>query len=109
VVQHYIEEFAQPDHLTLLPNSDVFMPTGRTKLRVIRELSVKKIDDETCEFTNAVHSPATLELRDFLCQQGIPWERFKAARIPVPEARNRRETPPFAKSIERHALRRTQF
>jgi len=38
-------------------------------------------------------------------QQGIPWEVFKTARKPISEAHNRQETPLFARSIERHALR----
>ncbi len=92
MVQHYIEEIGQADHLRLVSNADVFTPTGRTKIGVIWDLSVKKIDDKTCEFTNAVHSSATPELMDFLGTQGIPWDVFQAARI--------------AKSIERHALRR---
>src|SRR5689334_25187974 len=50
MVQHYVEELAQPDNLTLVSNSDVFAPTGRTKLHVVWDLSVQKIDDETCEF-----------------------------------------------------------
>jgi len=33
---------------------------------VIWDLSVTKIDDKTCEFTNTVHSSATPELVDFL-------------------------------------------
>jgi hypothetical protein len=106
MVQHYIEEIGQPDHLRLVSNSDVFTPTGRTKIGVIWDLSVKKIDDETCEFTNMVHTSATPELIDFPGKQGIPWEVFKAGRKPISEAHNRQETPLFAKSIERHALRR---
>jgi hypothetical protein len=51
-----------------------------------------------------VHSSATPELEDFLGQQGIPWEVFKAARKPISEAHNRQETHLFAKSIEHHAL-----
>jgi hypothetical protein len=105
MVQHYIEEIGQPDHLRLVSNSDVFTPTGRTKIGVIWDLSVKRIDDKSCEFTNAVHSSATPELIDFLGKQGIPWEVFKSARKPISEAHNRQETPLFAKSIERHALR----
>jgi len=100
MVQHYIEEIGQPDHLRLVSSSDVFTPTGRTKIGVIWDLSVKKIDDRTCEFTNMVHSSATPELMDFLGKQGIPWEVFKAARKPISEAHNRQETPLFAKSIE---------
>ena len=87
----------------LLP-LDVFTPTGRTKTGVICDLSVQKIDDNTCEFTNAVHSSATPELVDFLAKQGIPWEVFQAARKPISEAHNRRETPLFTKSVECHGL-----
>jgi hypothetical protein len=106
MVQHFIEEIGQPDHLRLVSNSDVFTPTGRTKVGVIWDLSVKKIDDKTCEFTNLVHSSATPELLEFLGKQGIPFEVFRVARIPMSEAHNRQETPLFAKSIERHALKR---
>jgi hypothetical protein len=44
MVQHYIEEIGQPDHLRLVSNFDVFTPTGRTKISVIWDLSVKKTD-----------------------------------------------------------------
>ena len=104
MVQHYVEEVGQPDLLRLVSTSDVFTPTGRTKIGVIWDLSVRKIDDNTCEFSNTVHSAATAELIDFLGKQGIPWEVFQAARKPISEAHNRQETPMFAKSIERHAL-----
>ena len=105
MVQHYVEEVGKPDHLRLVSNSDVFTPTGRIKIGVIWDLSVKKIDDRSCEFTNTVHTSATAELLDFLAEQGIPLEIFKSARKPVSEAHNKQETPFFAKSIERHALR----
>jgi hypothetical protein len=105
MVQHYVEEISERDHLRLVSNSDVFTPTGRIKVGVIWDLSVKKIDDRSCEFTNTVHSNSTPELAQFLAKQGIPWEVFKSARKPVSEAHNKQETPLFAKSIERHALR----
>jgi hypothetical protein len=105
MVQHYTEEIGQRDHLRLVSVSDVFTPTGRTKIGVLWDLSVRKIDDNTCEFSNTVHSSATPELVEFLGQQGMPWEVFQAARKPISEAHNRQETPMFAKSIERHALR----
>ena len=106
MVQHYVEEISNPDHLKLVSNSDVFTPTGRTKIGVVWELSVKQIDDKTCEFTNFVHSSATPELLDLLGRQGIPLDVFRAARKPMSEAHNRQETPLFAKSIEHHALGR---
>lgn len=105
MIQHYVEEISKPDHLRLVSESDVFTPTGRIRVGVIWDLSAKKIDDCSCEFTNTVHSFSTPELMDSLAKQGIPWEVFKAARKPISEAHNRQETPLFAKSIERHALR----
>ncbi|MBZ5707572.1 MAG: hypothetical protein LAN63_19695 [Acidobacteriia bacterium] len=59
MVQHYIEETGQPDHLRLVSNSDLSTPPGRTKVGMIWDLSGKKIDDRTCEFTNMVHISAT--------------------------------------------------
>lgn len=106
IVQHYVEEVGQRDHLQLVSDSDVFTPTGRTKIGVIWDLRVKKIDDQTCEFTNTVRSSATPDLMDFLGRQGIPLEVFRAARKPISEAHNRQETPLFAQSIERYASRR---
>jgi hypothetical protein len=107
MVQHYVEEIAEPHHLRLVSNSDVFTPTGRVKLGVIWDLSVKKIDADSGEFTNGVHSSFTPELLDSLAKQGIPRDVFQSARKPVSEAHNRQETPLFAKSIERHALSHT--
>lgn len=106
IVQHYVEEIGKPDHLRLVSSSDLFTPTGRTKIDVTWDLSVKKTGDETCEFTNAVHSRATPELLEFLGRQGIPWDVFRNTRQPISAAHNQQETPLFAKSIERHALRR---
>jgi len=105
MVQHYVEEIGEPHHLRLVSNSDVFTPTGRIKVGVIWDLSVKKIDSNTCEFTNEVHSTFTPELLEALAKQGIPRDVFQNARKPISEAHNRQETPLYAKSIERHALR----
>jgi len=105
MVQHYVEDFSRPDHLRLASISDVFAPTGRFKVGVVWDLTVKRIDDHSCEFTNTVHSSATPELIEILAKQGIPFEVFRAARKPISEAHNKQETPFFAKSIERHALR----
>ena len=46
-VQHYIEEIGQPDHLRLVSTSDVFTPTGRTKIGVIW-------DQDTPLFANSI-------------------------------------------------------
>ena len=104
IVQHYVEDIADPDHLRLVSHSDLFTPTGRTKIDVVWDLSVSRIAEETCEFTNSVHSSAPPEMLDFLGKQGIPLDVFRTGRRPISEAHNRQETPLFATSIERHAL-----
>jgi hypothetical protein len=108
MVQHYVEQVAQKDHLVLDSVSDLFTPTGRTKILVRWELSVKPLGANKCELTNHVRSRATPEFWDFLARQGIPFEVFRAQREPISTAHNRQETPFFAASIERHALRRVE-
>ena len=103
MAQHYVERFAQKDHLLLGSTSDIFTPTGRTTIQAIGELRVRELGAGTCEFTNRMRSRATEEFRTFLGRQGIPFEQFRAPRQPASIAHNQAETPLFAASIERAA------
>jgi hypothetical protein len=105
LVSHFKEEITDKHHVRLTSVSDSFTLTGRTTLHVIWDMSVKAIDPNKCEFTNYVHSRPTEEFLEFLAKQGIPFEQFKQARQPVSAAHNRQETPLFAASIERAALK----
>ena len=105
LVQHYVEKLANKDHLILESESDIFTPTGRTTIHILWELSVKAIDGKRCEFTNHVRSSATEEFLSFLDRQGIPLDVFRSQRQPMSIAHNKGETPLFAASIERAALR----
>jgi hypothetical protein len=104
MVQHWVEDVSKPDKLRLVSESDVFTPTGRIKVNVVWEFLVKRIDDDSCELINTVHSTATPELLESLARQGIPREALRASSKPVSEAHNRQETPFFAKSIEKYTL-----
>jgi hypothetical protein len=92
-------------HLKLVLVSDLFTPNGRTTLQVVWELTVIWIDQNSCEFTNHVYTYSTGHLLDLVSHQGIPFELFKAQRVPISKAHNEQETPFFATSIERAALR----
>ena len=105
MVQHYVEVIAERHHLILDSVSDLFTTAGRTKILVMWELSVKRIDAGKCEFTCHVRTRAADELWDFLARQGIPFDVFCAQRQPMSIAHIKGETPLFAASIERHALR----
>lgn len=105
MVQHYVETLGNKDHLVLESISDILTPTGRTTIQVLWEMSVKAIDGGRCEFTNHVRTTATDDFKSFLDRQGIPFDVFRAQRQPMSIAHNRGETPLFAASIERAALR----
>jgi hypothetical protein len=105
VVQHYVAEIREPHFCRMVSLSDSISPVGRTKLQVEWELSARKIDEQTCEYTNHIHSTATDQTLAFFKEHGIPFEKARAARQQASHAHNQEETPKFAKSIEQRALR----
>ena len=104
VVQHYVGEVCEPHFCRMVSISDSISPTGRNKLQVVWELRVRKIDDQTCEFTNHIHSSAIDQTLTFFAEHGIPFEQARASRQQASHAHNQEETPKFARSIERRAL-----
>jgi hypothetical protein len=104
VVQHYVAEIHEPHFCRMVSISDSVSPAGRTKLQVVWELSVKKIDEQSCEYTNHVHSTAIDQTFEFLKAHNISFETARDARQRASHAHNQEETPNFAKSIERKAL-----
>jgi hypothetical protein len=105
VVQHYIAEVREPHFCRMVSISDSISPAGRTKLQVVWELSARKIDGLTCEYTNHIHSTAIDQTLAFFKEHDIPFEKARAARQQASHAHNQEETPKFAKSIEQRALR----
>jgi len=106
IVEHYVETVGTKSNLMLDSTSDVFTPNGRTTIHVTWELSVRDAGGGKSEFTNRVKTFATEDLMAFLARQGIPFDQFRAQRQPASIAHNQGETPLFAASIERDALRR---
>jgi hypothetical protein len=104
VVQHYVGEVREPHFCRMVSISDSISPAGRTKLQVVWELKVRKVHEQTCEFTNHIHSSAIDQTLAFLAEHGIPFEQASTARQQASHAHNQEETPKFAKSIERRAL-----
>lgn len=80
------------------------MPNGRTRVQVIWTLSVKSIDDQSCDYTNSVVAHPTTEFMEFIAKDNITFEDAAAARQRDRGDHNRRETPLFAASIERKAM-----
>ena len=108
VVQHYVAEVHEPHFCRMVSISDSISPAGRTKLQVVWELSVKKIDERTCEYTNHIHGSAIDQTLAFFKEHNIPFEKAHEARQKASHAHNQEETPKFAKSIELRALNISQ-
>jgi len=79
--------------------SDLFTPNGHTRVQVLWALSVKRIDAQTCEYTNSVIAHPTAESVDFTAQRDIRFEDAAVARQHDGGDHNRRGTPLFAASI----------
>src|ERR1700761_4997478 len=104
MIQHYIAEIRTPSLCRMVSTSDAFTPNGRTRVQVIWTLSVKKIDEQSCEYTNSVVAHPTAEFMDFIPRHNISFEEAAAGRQRDGGDHNRREPPLFAGSIERKAL-----
>jgi hypothetical protein len=104
MIQHYVAETATAQLCRMVSTSDAFTPNGRTRVQVIWTLSVQRIDDSSCEYTNSVVAHPTAEFMDFIAKHQISFEDAAAGRQHDGGDHNRRETPLFAASIERLAL-----
>jgi hypothetical protein len=106
MIQHYVAETATPHLCRMVSTSDAFTPNGRTRVQVIWTLSVKRVDESRCEYTNSVEAHPTQAFMDFIAAHGVTFEQAAAARQHDGADHNRRETPLFAESIARHSARR---
>lgn len=52
MIQHYVADIHRPDYCRMLSISDSITQNGRTKVQVLWELKVTKIDENTCLYTN---------------------------------------------------------
>ncbi|MFD2940339.1 hypothetical protein [Flavobacterium notoginsengisoli] len=104
MVQHYVATVHRPDYCRMLSISDSITQNGRTKVQVLWELKVTKIDENTCLYTNEIHTTATPEMFEYLKEHNINLAGAAASRQAASDAHNHEETPNFAKSIENKAL-----
>ncbi len=104
MIQHYVAEVATLPLCRMVSTSDAFTPSGHTRVQVIWTLSAKRIDGHACEYTNCVVAHPTAGFMDFIAAHNISFKDAAAARQHDGGDHNRRETPLFAASIERHAF-----
>ena len=104
MIQYNVAEVRQPQLCRMVSISAAITEKGRAKVKVVWELSAKKIDDRTCEYSSHIHASRTDEFMAFIGENGGGFEQGKISRQGASDAHNREETPNFAKSIEHRTL-----
>ncbi|RKR75861.1 hypothetical protein [Frondihabitans australicus] len=104
-IQHAVHDIFEKDHLRLVSISDALTANGWTTSQGIWELRVTDNGDGTARFSNSVIAHPTEDGLAFYEAHGIPLEQAAAARQEASDAHNHVETPHYAASIERRALR----
>jgi hypothetical protein len=101
LIQHYVEDIAEPHHVRVNSLSDSFTDGGATQLAITWELTIAPVDDATCELSNRVIVQSTPSFLEMLRQAGISdMSRVIAQFTTNTETHNREETPFFARDIE---------
>ena len=108
MVQHYVEDIAEPSHCRLVSLSDSIGPeiAGRAKVAVIWSFSAEAVDANTTKFTNSVEVLTVPGYLETLEKRGIPFSKASELAQLALSAHNAEETPLFAKDIEHKALAR---
>lgn len=100
LIQHYVEDIAEPHHVRVNSLSDLFTEGGATQLEITWELTVRPVDDATSEFSNRVIVRSTPAFLEMLKQAGISDISGVVAQFTAgADAHNREETPFFARDI----------
>jgi len=77
MVQHFVSEVRESKYCRLVSISEAITPKVRTKVQVVWELSAKKINDHTCEYSNHIHASATDEFLAFIEKNGVTFEQAR--------------------------------
>jgi hypothetical protein len=85
--------------------SDVFTALGQTTMRVLWELGVEPLDEQSCEYVNCLTAITTNEFHSFIHARGISLEAAATAYTEAFEAHLALETASLAASIEHRASR----
>ena len=104
LVHQYVGELIDPRGCRMASVSDVFTAAGRTTVRVLWELGVEPLDEQSCEYVNGLTAVSSDEFLSFIDTRGIGIEAAGSAYTEALEAHNALETASIAASIERRVL-----
>ena len=105
LVQHYVEDVAEPRTVRLVSLSESIGPEigSKVKINVIWSFSVEAVDERTTRFTNTVEVRSAPGYLEALASRGVPVDKAAAGAQQALKAHNEEETPLFAEDIGRKA------
>ena len=105
IIEHYIEDISEKLHVRVHSISDNLIGRVYTATEVVWELIAEHQGGDDHKFTNNVWVWTTPMYDQYLEANRIPYEQARNAYQTAVENHNAEETPFFAASVERHALR----
>lgn len=105
LIQHYVEDISEKQLCRVHSISDSFSAMGNTKLGVVWEVSVKPINNRSCELSNRLVILQTEQFAQML--QAVNATDLASVKMQMGQnvaVHNAEETPLFAKDIEVKAL-----
>ncbi|BBX61771.1 hypothetical protein MSAS_09450 [Mycobacterium saskatchewanense] len=105
IVEHYVEDISEKLHCRVHSISDNLVGREYTATEVVWELIAEPKGDDYHEFTNNVWVWTTPSYDRYLDAHRMPYEDARHDYQRAVELHNAEETPFFAASIERRALR----
>ncbi len=103
LVHQYVGELIGCRSCRMASVSDVFTALGQTTVRVLWELGVEPLDEQSCEYVNCLTAITTNEFHSFIHARGISLEAAATDYTEAFEAHLALETASLAASIERRA------
>lgn len=100
LIQHYVDELAQPWMCRVRSTTDLFSRWGRSTIEITWIMSVEAIDTESSRLTNRIVASATPALKLALEAQGVSLIEAGSRMKVLADLHNAGETPWFAKNIE---------
>ncbi|MEI9977796.1 MAG: hypothetical protein WDN23_02140 [Edaphobacter sp.] len=106
MVEHYIEDITEKLHCRVQSVTTLLIDKDFTTAHVIWELIAEHKSGDEHTFTNNVWVHTTPEYDHYMESKGLPYEEVKKQFQTGVEAHNHEETPNFAASIQRMALKK---
>jgi hypothetical protein len=104
-LEHYVEEISERLHCRVVSLSDVLIGREFTTVRLIWELIATPINDSEADLHNNVWIYTTEKYDQYLSAHRLEYEDIRLVVRANTDAHNAEETPYFAESIQRKALR----